>query len=132
MSQENVEVVRRVVDAFNRGDLDVVLRESDPDVLVDWSRSRGVEAGVYRGHREVRAFWSTFFDTFDRVLVSAEEFIDRGEHVAVPNRTCVWGREGVVAEAHNVSVGTLRDGLIVSWRLFQSWAEAVEALESSE
>ena len=30
MSQENVEVMRAVVDAFNRGDLDAALQHFDP------------------------------------------------------------------------------------------------------
>jgi hypothetical protein len=39
VSQENVEVVRRFIDAFNRRDLDAASRYFDPEVEVDWSRS---------------------------------------------------------------------------------------------
>ena len=37
MSQENVEVVRRSTDAYNRRDLDGVLENWAPDAVVDWS-----------------------------------------------------------------------------------------------
>jgi ketosteroid isomerase-like protein len=127
MSEQNVEVVRLAIDAFNRGQLDEAMRYADPDVEVDWSRSGGVEAGVYRGAAATRAFWGTFLEAFDRVLVETEEFIDRGDRVVAPNRTRFWGRDGIVVEARGVPVVTLRDGLIVRWELHRDRAEAQRA-----
>ena len=54
MSQENVERAHRVVDAFNRRDLDALLALMDEDV-------EGVPPlasieGHYHGHRATRAF----------------------------------------------------------------------------
>jgi hypothetical protein len=69
MSQENVEIVRRGTDAYNRRDLDGVLENWAPDAVVDWSRSRGFDAGVFRGHDEIRAFWQRLLDAFDEVRV---------------------------------------------------------------
>jgi len=48
MSQ-NVEIVRQAHEAFNRPDLgvfdlDAFYRLADPDLVVDWSRSNGLEA----------------------------------------------------------------------------------------
>ena len=49
MSQENIEVVRRSFDAWNRGDLAAYLGCFDPEV--EWTTTgRYVEAGTYRGH----------------------------------------------------------------------------------
>ena len=59
MSQENVELHRRLVDAFNRRDLDEAMRDTDPQVEVDWSRSRGFVAGIYRGQDASRGFWAS-------------------------------------------------------------------------
>ena len=39
MSQENVEIVRRVMEAFNGGDFDAALRDVAPDADVRLSRS---------------------------------------------------------------------------------------------
>jgi hypothetical protein len=50
MSEENVEIVRRSTDAYNRRDLDGILENWAPDAVLDWSNSRGFDAGVYRGH----------------------------------------------------------------------------------
>jgi len=44
MSQENVEVVRRAIDAYNRGDAEGFLEEWASDAVVDWSNSRGFDA----------------------------------------------------------------------------------------
>ena len=132
MSQENVEIVRLAIDAFNRRDLDGVMRDTDPEVEVDWSRSRGVEAGIYRGRAAARGFWNTFFEMFDRVTVVPDEFIECGEHVLVPNRTQLWGRDGIEVEAKSVSVVTFRNGRILERRLYQERAEALEAVGLSE
>ena len=49
MSQENVEIVRRANDAYNRRDLDGMLELWAPDGVLDWSNARIFDAGVYRG-----------------------------------------------------------------------------------
>jgi ketosteroid isomerase-like protein len=49
MSQENIDVVRRSLDAYSRRDLKTMRVLNDPDVELDWSASRGALAGVYRG-----------------------------------------------------------------------------------
>ena len=49
MSQENVEIVRRVFDAVNRGDFDAAMEPAADDFVLDWSNSIGPAKGVYRG-----------------------------------------------------------------------------------
>jgi ketosteroid isomerase-like protein len=53
MSGENVEAVKRAFDAFNRGDLDAMLKDLDPEV--EWhpmfQMLLGGEGTVYRGAR---------------------------------------------------------------------------------
>ena len=54
MSQENVELARKAIDALNRGDFDALLTFLSPDVR--WEALEGV-AGIgelYRGRAEVR------------------------------------------------------------------------------
>jgi ketosteroid isomerase-like protein len=128
MSRENVEVVQRALDAFNRRDLEAVERFSDPEVEMDWSRSRGVEAGIYRGQQAVRGFWSDFLDIFDEVTVSPEEFLDLGDRVVVPTRARMRSRDGIEVQTQSALVVTLRDRRIVGWCLYQEKAEALEAV----
>ena len=46
MSQENVEIVRRVYDAAAQRDSDAVLALYDPEVEVETTRGRGVASGA--------------------------------------------------------------------------------------
>jgi ketosteroid isomerase-like protein len=128
MSQENVEVVRRAIEAFNRGDLDGFARDADPEIEVDWSRSRGLEAGVYRGDGAAQRFVKTFFDAFEEVTVIPEELIEVGDHVVIANRARLRGRDGIEVQARSGQVVTLRAGRIVRWTLYQEKAEALEAV----
>jgi ketosteroid isomerase-like protein len=71
MSEENVEVVRRNTDAFSRGDFDGFMEDWAPDAVVDWSNSRGLDSGVYRGHGEVRAFAQRFREAFEEIRIES-------------------------------------------------------------
>ena len=63
MSQENLELYRRGIEAFNRRDLDGFLALAHPDV-VGVSRVLAIEGGPYRGHDGVRAWWKGLLEVF--------------------------------------------------------------------
>ena len=50
MSQENVEIVRRIIESNNRGDIDAALVEAAGDFEMDWSNSISPLKGTYRAH----------------------------------------------------------------------------------
>jgi ketosteroid isomerase-like protein len=132
VSEGNADVVRRAIEAFNRRDLVAMARQNDPDIEVDWSRSSGVEAVIYRGREAVSRFWNTFFEVFDRVVTTPEEIIEHGDHVIVADRSRVWGRDGIEVEARNAHVVTLRDEYIVRWVMYRSRADALKAVGLEE
>ena len=101
MSKESVEIVKHSLDAYNRRDFDAIRALSDPDLEVDWSASRGLEAGVYRGVEEVVGFYRTFLDTFENVEIEAERFIASGAFVVVPNTSHLRGRDGIATAARS-------------------------------
>ncbi len=131
-----VEIVRRAHEAFNRPDglfdLDALYREADPELVVDWSRSAGLEAGIYRGEAATRRFWSTFFEAFERVTVEPLEFIGCGESVVVPHHFRAWGRQGVEVDAHSAVVFTVREGRLVEMRLYRDTEDAIDSVGSAE
>ena len=131
MSQENVEVVRQAIDAFNRRDLEAWEALSLPDAEVDWSASNGLEAGVYRGREEVERFTRTF-ETFESVTTEPERLIQAGASVVVPNTARFRGREGIETVARSTFVYELRDGLIARLCLYHDTAEALEAIGLSD
>jgi ketosteroid isomerase-like protein len=63
MSQENFEVVRRSIEAWNRRDVATWLAVFSSDAEIDWSRARGPFKGVYRGRGKQEAFWDVFWST---------------------------------------------------------------------
>ena len=128
MSQENVEVVRRSLDAWNRQDSTTYLGLFHPDAELDWSRSRAPFRGVFRGHREREAFWEVFWSTFEDVQIETHEVAEVGSEVVVSNTAHMRGRYGIEVAARNALVHTVEDGRITRLRMFQGRAEAFEAV----
>jgi hypothetical protein len=56
MSQENVELVYRAADAFNRRDFDAFLALCDPDIEVSSIIAQLEGGGPFRGHEGVRSW----------------------------------------------------------------------------
>src|SRR5262245_33555668 len=129
MSEENVELVRRVFDAYNQRDLDLMLSYGTEDLTLDVSESRSPNQGVYRGEAEVRAVWKTFVDAWDQLHWEPLELqaLD-ADRVLSANRLTARGRgSGIEMTAHGAMIWTIRDGKVSQIRMFQSKAEALEA-----
>jgi ketosteroid isomerase-like protein len=128
MSQENVEIVRRGVETWNRRDLRTWLALFSSDAEIDWSRARGPLKGVYRGPGEIETLWNEFFFTFEEAQIETTHgFTDAGSEVVVSNTSHFRGREGIEVSASSTWVFTLENGKITRLRLFQERAEALEA-----
>ena len=128
MSQENVEVVRRSLEAWNRGDLATVSDLWRSDGEIDWSRSRGPLKGIYRGREQIEGFWNEFMSTFEENRTEAHGFTDAGSEVVVTNTGHHRGREGIEVIARSTFVFTVENGQITRLRMFQERAEALEAV----
>ena len=76
MSQENVQIVRAAIEAFNRGDRDAFLRKASPDFEYDLSRAAGPNRGVY-GLAQIRGVLEEFFGTWESARIEPHEFIER-------------------------------------------------------
>ena len=55
-----MEVVKRSVEAYRRGDIDAFLEEVGDDAEFDFSGVRGPYRGIYRGREGVRDLMATF------------------------------------------------------------------------
>jgi ketosteroid isomerase-like protein len=132
MSQENVEVVRRAIAAYNRRDFEAMRALNHPDVELDWSASRGLEAGVYQGWGEVMRFYQNFLGTFQDVAIEPDRFIESGDLVVVPNSAQIRGRDGIETVARSAFVFEVRSGRLARICLYQETREALEAAGLSE
>ena len=127
MSQENVEIVRRSLEAWNRRDRATLSALWRSDGEIDWSRARGPLKGVYRGRGERESLWNEFFSTFEEAQVEVHDFTDAGSEVVVSNSGQFRGRDGIEVAAKSTFVYTVEDGQITRLRMFQERAEALEA-----
>src|SRR5262245_58665827 len=107
MSEENVEVVWRSIEAWNRGDLTAWLDTFHPNGESDWSRSRGPHKGVYRAHAELEDFWDAFWSTFEDIQLEVHGFTDVGSEVVVQNTAHMRGRQGLEVIARSTLVYTV-------------------------
>ena len=133
MSQENVEIVRRGIDAYNRGDIEAALALWSSDAVWDWSNSRGFDAGVFRGHDEIRAFWQRFRAAFEEVRFELFDVLEVEDGLLiVENVAHLRGRDGVRVQARSAWLVTTRDGEQTSLTLYQTKQDALEAAGLSE
>lgn len=72
MSRENVETLRRGLDAFNSGDMSVILGFIDPDFQAVIPPELSAEPDTYRGHDGVRRYFESFQDAMDEIRFEAE------------------------------------------------------------
>lgn len=129
MSEENAELIRRSVEAYNRRDLDGLLETWAPDVVLDWSNSRGPDAGVFRGQDEVRAFAEQLLESWDQIRMElVEEPIEADDDLLIMDNVAhMRGRGGIEVEARSAWLITIRDGLQSSITMYQTKQEALEA-----
>ena len=113
MSQENIEVVRRFVEAFNARDVDVLVSLSAEDSK--WRPFRAqLEGIVYEGHEGVRQFLSDMDEDWETFRIEPLEFHDRHESVAVIGRVNARGRgssveiESIAGFVHELDQGRIR------------------------
>jgi ketosteroid isomerase-like protein len=133
MSQENVEIVRRVWEAAERRDTDAVFALYDPAIVWESRYVGPIEGGLYHGHEGVRQFFRDWLESFETYHAQAETFIEAGSKVVVGYRVSGRGQgSGIEIEMSRWNVYGIRNGLVIRVEIFESKAEAFEAVGLSE
>jgi ketosteroid isomerase-like protein len=132
MSQENVEIVRRMYEE-SKARPEALFEFLDEDI--DWETTGldvpGTAQG--RGPETVRSFFRSWVGAFEEWGYEAEELIDAGD--AVIARVHQWGRgkaSGVTVENRFWQVWTLREGKAIRATHHVEKTEALEAAGLSE
>jgi ketosteroid isomerase-like protein len=128
MSQENVELFRAGVAAWNEGDYEGIVEMCHPDVEWSFSDRLPDATGHIRGKDEVRRFFETFTEDWSEISIRADRITDRGSDVVAEVAFVARGRDGIEVSMQFVHVWTVRDRQIVRFRGFRSFEEAVEAV----
>ena len=136
MSQENVEVVQRAVEAWNADDLDAFLAELHADLEWHPSIEPGLEgtATIYRGHDGARKAWREYRgEAWERLTSRPQEVRDLGESVLLLGRIEFTARTTGIEFSQEIGeLFELRGGKIVRARDFLTHADALEAAGLSE
>jgi ketosteroid isomerase-like protein len=130
MSEEEVEIIRKGLDAFNRGDRETFGHLLAPDV--EWHTLAGPLLGVVtvRGREAMLKFlWEDVAEAIEGFHASPDELTDLGNHrVLVVVRFEGHGRASDAEVGMRVaSLYELRDGMVASVRDYSSRDEALEA-----
>ena len=121
MSEENVELVRRIYAAWDRGESARDFIHPDVEYV---NPSYAVEPGTRRG----RKAFAIVRDTYEDFKLTVERFIDAGEEVVVlAEYTATGPSSGVPVTGAHGYVWTVKDGQATRFRWFQSHREALEA-----
>jgi ketosteroid isomerase-like protein len=135
MSEENVELVRKVFDAVARRDTASVFAAYDPEIEWDVAGSPfgSLVGGVYHGYDGLRSWSRKWYEAWESVEHECRELIDAGNNVisVVTNRG--RGRaSGAEVELTQFAVWTIRGGKIVRVVWFLTRREALETVGLAE
>jgi ketosteroid isomerase-like protein len=128
MSRENLEVVRRLYELVAAGDRDGVVQLLDPDVVWVETASLGPDAQTYRGPEEIWGAidsWTSMWTDYD---FHVDQYLEAESGVVVLIRESGQGQtSGASAERELGVVYTLQAGKVLLARLYNGWANALEA-----
>lgn len=127
MSNTRLALIERFFTAFASGDLDIALKLTTDDVVLDRSNSRGPFRGIARGHGEIRTATVEYREpiegmTWDsmRVRLVGRDFAVIETEVSIEGRS-----SGINVVAHGGWLVRFQGDLIAEGILHQSYAEAL-------
>jgi ketosteroid isomerase-like protein len=137
MSQENLEIVRRAYETFNRWGANPEaqpFRDPEAEVLLHpeiafHTYANAPEAGIYRGREAVLDYNQRLFEQFESIHIELAELLPAGDCVVVISRQHAvpkGGQEAIVV--HIVEVWAIRDGRLAERRTFSTRDEALDAV----
>jgi ketosteroid isomerase-like protein len=131
MSQENVEIVRRLVDAWNRQDLEALLAFADPEAEYVNAPS-AVEPGTRRGHEGLASVARAQWEYMPGALIELDRVHDRGDEVITEGHLShLMPGSDTRISTPVLSSWKFRDGKVVRLEQLGGGPEFAEALEAA-
>jgi uncharacterized protein len=129
--QPDVELVRVIIAALNRGDVDGMLAQMHPDFAWTPLEASPV-ARVYQGHEDVRRYVEDWLGTFEDLRIDVEDLTGVGDRVVAGVHGHGRGRaSGLQLDTRFCQVWTVRSGTAISMEEYSSRAEALARARSS-
>jgi len=133
MSDENLEIVRRGFEAYERGDMDAAVADFAADCEYVAAGTIPGRVGTYLGPDGYKQFFAWLDEEFTDSHVQVDELLDAGDSVMVGATLRGRGRQsGIPATFTFWQVWTIENGKIVRGRGFSHRADALEAAGLSQ
>jgi len=130
MSGENVEIVRRAFEAWNRGDPEAAIDVLDPEI--EWRLPPNFpDAQAWHGRDAVVQGLTAVAGAWDEFRIDVQELIDAGDRVVAlvrfHGRAAITGLDlgGVSVDGQ---VWTIRDGKAVDVQMYNGKVDALRAV----
>jgi len=128
MSQENVELFLRALDAWNRRDVETWIGLWDPDGVWHPAFEWIADGRTYRGHAAIRQEFEDQGEFADGAHAEFREVRDLGDQVLGLGHFRMRFASGVELDTDSAVLATWRNGKCVEAHAWLSHAEALEAL----
>lgn len=129
MSHDNVELIQHAFAAWNRGDVEWLVANADPEIEIT-SLTSEVRGEPYRGHDGVRQWFADTHDAFAVVEPRPEDLRAIGDFVVVSGIIRWQGKDSGIEMVNQAVawVWTLRDAKVLRGEIFTDRDQALQAV----
>lgn len=127
MSEQNVDLVRRIYRAVNDDDLQGFLALMHPEVELTTSGLYPDISPSYHGQEGAREYWQAVRSMWEAFAIEVGECEALGDQVLALIHQRVEGRDGIVVQHDWGHLFSFADGLIRRVRAYVNWDEGKAA-----
>ena len=120
-----------MIDALNVGDWTSIHPHLAPDVVLDNTRVRGENQGIFHGRDEVQRQWERWIEVWAAVRIDLLDTTTIGDQVVVPHSANFRGRQGIEVTARPTWLLTFRSDQVTRICFYQEEQEALEAARAA-
>jgi ketosteroid isomerase-like protein len=133
MSQENVEIVRRCIEAWSAADRERLPASLHPDVVFH-SAMTNIVGETVSGRDAILGLLDKWAEQFSVVRWEVDEYLDAGDaRIVTLHRVFAKGRaSGIELDRELGGVWDIRDGLVIKVWIYLDRDEALQAAGLSE
>jgi len=127
MSRENVQLVHRIYERLNQGDVEGLVELCADDFLMDMSE-RVFNPDTYRGQGGIRRFYEGVWDIWESYRWNVEETHVAGDSVVAMLLCHAQSRGGPQVDWRVAWLWKFREEVPVSVRFYRDRSQALEAV----
>jgi ketosteroid isomerase-like protein len=128
MSQQDIDTLVQLMEAFNERDMERILSLTDPEFEAVVTAQLSAEPDTYRGPEGIRRYFESFYEVMDEIEFEAERFWDAGDAVVAAVHMRAKGRRTAIAVVQSFAqLWRMRGGRALRVHTYPSREEALAA-----